>query len=114
MKNYEFSKSESKEFHYINVHPGEILQEEFLEPLGISAYSLAKETDIPESSISKIINKKLGISVDISMKLGRFFGLPDKFFIGLQVDYEILETKFKNSSKLNNIKPYTELKTVSV
>lgn len=110
MGNLELIKGEGKELHNINVHPGEILLEEFLEPLQISAYVLAKETDIPESSISKIINKKLGISADISLKLGKFFRLPDKFFIGLQTDFELLEAKFKNQEKINKIKPYNELK----
>jgi len=99
-----------KKENFINVHPGEILTEEFLIPLNISAYRLAKETGIPESNISEIINGKKSITAAISIKLGKFFELNPLFWIGLQNDYDIRLESHKLKSKINDIRSFREIK----
>ncbi len=74
-----------------NIHPGEILAEEFLKPLKISAYRLAKETDIPQTRISQIINRKRRITADTALRLASFLGTTAKFWLGLQDDFDIEE-----------------------
>jgi addiction module HigA family antidote len=73
----------------IAIHPGEILREEFLAPLGISAYRLAKELHIPAPRVHDIVLEKRGISADTALRLGRYFNLPAKFWMGLQSEYEL-------------------------
>ncbi|NCN11238.1 MAG: HigA family addiction module antidote protein [Leptospira sp.] len=99
-----------KKEKFLNVHPGEILIEEFLMPLEISAYRLAKETGIPESNVSEIINGKRSITAAISIKLGKFFELNSMFWIGLQNDFDIRLESHKLKSKIKDIKSYKELK----
>ena len=72
-----------------NIHPGEILKEEFLEPLNISAYRLAKETLLDQTRISEIIHKKRKITTDTALRLAKFFGNTPQFWLGLQMDYEL-------------------------
>jgi addiction module HigA family antidote len=76
-----------------NIHPGEILIEEFLRPLGITAYRLSKDTDIPQTRISQIIKGKRRISADTALRFGSYFGNSAKFWLGLQDDYDIEEEK---------------------
>jgi len=72
-----------------NIHPGEILNEEFLMPLKISAYRLAKETKIPQTRISQIIKGRRRITADTALRFSRFFGNTPKFWLGLQDDYDL-------------------------
>lgn len=74
-----------------NIHPGEILTEEFLRPLGITAYKLSKDTDIPQTRISQIIKGKRRITADTALRLASYFGTTAKFWLGLQNDYDIEE-----------------------
>jgi len=74
-----------------NIHPGEILFEEFLRPLNITAYKLSKDTDIPQTRISQIIKGKRRITADIALRLSSYFGTTAKFWLGLQNDYDIEE-----------------------
>lgn len=89
-----------------NIHPGEVLLEEFLKPMHISAYRLSKETSIPQTRISEIIKGKRSISIDTAIKFSLYFGNSVKFWIGLQVDYDIEEVKKKNKLIYRGIKPY--------
>lgn len=89
-----------------NEHPGVILKEEFLIPLNISAYKLAKATAIPESTLSKIISGKRSISVAVAAKLARYFGNSVEFWIHLQVDYDIRELKSNPDPTLDKIIPF--------
>lgn len=73
----------------MNIHPGEILQEEFLKPLEITAYRLSKDTDIPQTRISQIIKGKRRITADTALRLASYFGTTAKFWLGLQNDYDI-------------------------
>jgi len=87
-----------------NIHPGEILKEEFLEPLNISAYRLAKETHLDQTRISEIIHQKRRITADTALRLARFFGNTPQFWLGLQNDYDIEEEKIYKEAELNKIR----------
>ena len=76
-----------------NIHPGEILMEEFLIPLKISAYRLSKDTEIPQTRISQIVKGKRRITADTALRLSSYFGNSAKFWLGLQDDYDIEEEK---------------------
>lgn len=71
------------------IHPGEILLEEFLNPLGISQYRLAKDIDVDPRRINAIILGKRGISADTALRLARYFGASERFFLNLQAHYEL-------------------------
>jgi addiction module HigA family antidote len=88
-----------------NIHPGEILQEEFLEPMGVSAYRLSKETFIPQTRISEIIKGRRRITADTALRLSKFFGTSAKFWLGLQDDYDLEEEQLQRKSELDSIKP---------
>jgi addiction module HigA family antidote len=88
-----------------NIHPGEVLQEEFLKPLEISAYRLAKETFIPQTRISEIIKGKRRITADTALRLAKFFGTTAKFWLGMQDDYDLEEEKNDKEKEINSIKP---------
>ena len=87
-----------------NIHPGEILREEFLEPLGISAYRLAKDTFIPQTRISQILKGKRRITADTALRLQKYFGTTAKFWLGLQDDYDIEEERASKQKELAEIK----------
>ncbi|MEN8187917.1 MAG: HigA family addiction module antitoxin [Bacteroidota bacterium] len=88
-----------------NIHPGEILKEEFIEPLGITAYRLSKDTFIPQTRISEIIKRKRRITADTALRLSIYFGTTAKFWLGLQDDYDLEEEKISKQNELKNIKP---------
>lgn len=71
------------------IHPGEQLREEFMKPLGLSAYRLAKDIDVPVSRVQAIIDEKRGISGDTALRLARYFGSTPEFWLNLQRDYEL-------------------------
>jgi len=72
-----------------NIHPGEVLLEEFLIPMNISAYRLSKDIGIPQTRISQIIKGKRRITADTAMRLSAYFGTTAKFWLGLQNDYDL-------------------------
>ncbi|TRX57736.1 HigA family addiction module antidote protein [Fulvivirga sp. M361] len=90
-----------------NIHPGEVLKEEFLVPLNISAYRLAKATFIPQTRISEIIKGKRRITADTALRLSKFFSTTAKFWLGLQDDYDLEEEKSDKIELLNEIKSIT-------
>ncbi len=94
-----------------NIHPGEVLREEFLEPMGISAYRLSKETFIPQTRISQILKGQRRITADTALRLSRFFGTSAKFWLGLQDDYDIEEEQTLKESELNEIRSIDDLAT---
>ncbi len=71
------------------IHPGEVLREEFLTPLGISQYRLAKDIHVPARRINEIVLEKRGISADTALRLGRYFGMTPQFWINLQARYDL-------------------------
>lgn len=90
-----------------NTHPGEILQEEFLLPLEISAYKLSKDIGIPQTRVSAIIKGNRRITADTALRLSKYFGNSAKFWLGLQDDFDIEEEKKEKKSELNAIKQFT-------
>ena len=90
-----------------NIHPGEILKTEFLVPLGISAYKLAKDIDIPQTRISAILKEKRRITADTALRLSQYFGNSTKFWLGLQNDFDIEEQRRKQALAIETIEPYS-------
>ncbi|HLX75880.1 MAG TPA: HigA family addiction module antitoxin [Terriglobales bacterium] len=88
-----------------NVHPGEILREEFLRPLGLSAYALAKAIRVPAPRLNDVVLEKRGISADTAVRLARFFGTSEQFWMNLQALYDIRNTKAALAGELQKIKP---------
>ena len=89
-----------------NIHPGEVLMEEFLVPLEISAYRLAKDIGIPQTRISEILKGNRRITADTALRLSQYFGNSAKFWLGLQDDYDIEERMHVNKAELNPILRY--------
>lgn len=87
-----------------NVHPGEILNEEFLVPMNISAYRLSKDTEIPQSRISQIIKGNRSITADTALRISHYFGTSAKFWLGLQDDYDIEKESKEKKEILNRIR----------
>ena len=87
------------------IHPGEILLEEFLNPLGISQYALAKAIDVPPRRINEIVHGKRSITADTGLRLSRALGMSDGFWVGLQTDYDTRIALDKNTAEINAIKP---------
>jgi addiction module HigA family antidote len=85
--------------------PGEILLYEFLEPMGISAYRLAKDIGVPQIRISQIIAGKRAVTVDSGLRLSRYFGLNDSFWTGLQMDHDAAVAKDALAQELAKIQP---------
>ena len=75
------------------IHPGEILMEEFLEPMGISQYRLAKDVSVPPRRINEIVHGKRSITADTALRLGRFFGMSPQFWLNLQTRYDLEVTE---------------------
>ena len=89
-----------------NIHPGEILLEEFLIPLEITAYRLSKEIAIPQTRISEIIKGNRRITADTALRLSKFFGNSAKFWLGLQDDFDIEEEALNKQKDLKTIKQF--------
>jgi addiction module HigA family antidote len=86
-----------------NIHPGEVLKEEFLNPMGISAYRLAKDTGIPQTRISEIIKGKRRVTADTALRLAKYFGMSARFWLGLQDDFDIEEEEIAIHKELESI-----------
>src|SRR5207247_11359134 len=82
------------------IHPGEVLNEEFLLPLGITQYRLAKETSVPPRRINEIVQGTRAISADTALRLARFFGTAERFWLNLQARYDLEVAKDKLGSRL--------------
>lgn len=91
-----------------NVHPGEILLHEFLEPLEITAYRLSKDLYIPQTRISEIVKGNRRITADTALRLSKYFGNSAKFWLGIQNDYDIEEEKENKGKELNRIKQFSD------
>ena len=88
-------------------HPGEILLEEFLKPMGITQYRLAKEIGVPQRRIGEIVAGARSITPDTGLRLSRFFGMSDDFWTGLLMDYDSAKTKDSLEVVLSKIKPWS-------
>ena len=87
-----------------NIHPGEILKEEFLIPFKISAYKLAKETKIPPTRVSQILKGRRSITADTALRFSKFFGTTPDFWLGLQIEYDLREEIALKSKEISSIK----------
>lgn len=91
-----------------NVHPGEILNYEFLKPFEITAYRLSKDLKIPQTRISEIIKGNRRITADTALRLSKYFGNSAKFWLGIQDDYDIEAEKQSKEKELNEIIKYSD------
>ena len=89
-----------------NIHPGQVLQEEFLIPLEISAYRLSKDIGIPQTRISEILKCRRRITADTALRLAKYFGNSAKFWLGLQNDFDIEDEKRNLEKTLKQIKTF--------
>ncbi len=96
-----------------NIHPGEILGEEFLKEFKITAYRLAKETKIPPTRISKILKGRRRITADTALRLAKFFGTTPDFWLGLQVEYDLREEKALKAKEIESIRNIESLDLAS-
>jgi antitoxin HigA-1 len=87
------------------VHPGEILREEFLKPMSMSVYELAKRLHVPAPRVNDIVLERRGISADTAIRLSRFFGTTEQFWLNLQGAYEISRVKAEHATEIDRIKP---------
>jgi addiction module HigA family antidote len=88
-----------------NVHPGEILREEFLKPMGISAYQLAKENHLGRSRVNDIVRERRAISADTAVRLAKYFGTSPQFWMNMQVSYELRNAENALGKKIGGIVP---------
>jgi antitoxin HigA-1 len=87
------------------VHPGEILLEEFLAPLGVSQYQLAKAVDVPARRINEIVHGQRRITADTALRLSRYFGTSERFWLNLQARYDLEMEKDRLGAALEDIRP---------
>ena len=92
----------------LNIHPGEILLEEFLKPMNISAYRLSKDLGIPQTRTSEIIKGHRSITADTAIRLSYYFGNSAKFWLGLQNDFDLEEEKKSKAGDFKRIKRIKE------
>ncbi len=86
-----------------NIHPGEILEEEFLKPMGITAYKLSQAIGVPQTRTSQIIKGRRRITADTALRLSKYFGTSTKFWLGLQNDFDIEEEMHTIKKELEQI-----------
>jgi antitoxin HigA-1 len=88
------------------IHPGEILRDEFLRPMKLSVYRLAKSIHVPGSRVNDIVLRKRGVTADTAVRLAKFFGTSEQFWLGLQAAYEVSVVKAERSDEIARIKPF--------
>ena len=86
-------------------HPGEILAQEFLKPAGLSQNALARAIRLPPRRINELVHGKRAVTADTDLRLARYFGLSEGFFLGLQSDYDLLQRCREIQAELNTIRP---------
>ncbi len=94
-------------------HPGEILHEEFLKPMGITQYRLAKEIGVPQRRIGEIVAGTRAVTPDTGLRLSRFFGMSEDFWMGLQLDFEAAKAKDSLEDTLAKITPWLSVRSGS-
>jgi len=83
-----------------NIHPGEVLLEEFLIPMGISQNRIARNMGVPPRRINEIVHGKRSVTADTALRLARYFGMSEEFWMGLQADYDLEEARNRLGSRL--------------
>jgi antitoxin HigA-1 len=90
------------------VHPGEVLLEEFMQPLGVTQYRLAKETDVPPRRINEIVLGRRAVTADTALRLARYFGTSEMFWLNLQARYDLDMQRQKVGTRLAAVRPFRE------
>jgi addiction module HigA family antidote len=98
----------------VPVHPGEILLEEFMKPFGITQYRLAKETEVPPRRINEIVQGQRSVTADTALRLAKFFGTSEMFWLNLQARYDLELQKRKIAPALSSVRSLTQLRESSV
>lgn len=93
--------------HLKNIHPGEVLKEEFLDPMGITVYRIAKETGLSQTRLGQIIRKERGITAETALKIGKFLNTGPEFWMNLQTFYDIEEVAGQKSKEVAAIRPFS-------
>ena len=89
-----------------NIHPGEVLQEEFLVPFDISAYRLSKDIGIPQTRIAAILKGKRSVTANTALRLSIYFGNTPNFWLGLQNDFDVEEERLAMAAELKKLRPF--------
>ena len=90
------------------IHPGEILSTEFLEPMEITRYRLAKALDVPQTRIADIVKGRRGITADTGLRLSKFFGMSDEFWVNLQAHYDLEVERDRLADELEKVSVYSK------
>ncbi|MCZ8180263.1 MAG: HigA family addiction module antitoxin [Rhizobium sp.] len=88
-----------------NPHPGDILLEDFLKPMGLSQNALARAVHVPPRRINEIVLGKRSLTADTDLRLSRYFGVSEGFFLGLQADYDLMQRRREIEDELKRIEP---------
>jgi len=99
--------------HLKNIHPGEVLLEEFLRPMGISVYRLAKETGLSQTRLGQITRGERNITAETAVKIGRFLNTGPEFWMNLQALYDIEEAERRHAREVKAIHPYSPASTAA-
>ncbi len=89
-----------------NIHPGEILLEEFLKPMGISQNKIARDVGVPPRRINEIVHAKRAITADTALRLAKYFGMSESFWMGLQADFDLEEARRGLGRRLDRVQPH--------
>ena len=89
-----------------NVHPGEVLLEEFLKPMQISQNKIARDIGVPPRRINEIVHGKRAITADTALRLSKYFAVSESFWMGLQADYDLEEARKELGRKLERVRPH--------
>jgi addiction module antidote protein, HigA family len=95
------------------VHPGEVLLEEFMKPMSITQYRLAKETAVPARRINEIVHRDRSITADTALRLAKFFGTSEMFWLNLQARYDLDMQREKLGLKLHSVRPFASMKSAA-
>jgi len=95
------------------IHPGEILREEYLAPLQLKPYTLAKKLDVPRTRIERLVNEQTPVTPDTALRLGRFFGTTPQFWMNMQAGYDIAIEANAKKADLERIEPLAEVPVLS-
>ena len=92
--------------HRIPTHPGEMLLEEFLKPMGITQRELSDSINVPYQRINEVVNQKRGITPSTALRLAKYFDMSDDFWLNIQLRWDLSKTRKKETDALNRIQPY--------
>ncbi|MGH8263841.1 MAG: HigA family addiction module antitoxin [Steroidobacteraceae bacterium] len=99
------STTTAKNGHLRNPHPGEILAEEFMHPASLSQNALARAIHVPPKRINELVQRKRSITADTDLRLAKYFGLTEGFFLGLQADFDLMQRRRRIGAALKRISP---------